>query len=67
LTGAFIASPFFTLNDHLGVAAMRVWMMPLFLQAAEALVFAWLHKQRLAEFVGKPEHRAPSAEVAQSA
>lgn len=66
-TAAFIPSAFFALNDRLWGPAMRVWMIPLFLQAAAALVFAWLQKRRLAEFVSEPADRAPSAEIAQSA
>ncbi len=66
-SAAFIPSAFFALNDRLWGPAMRVWMIPLFLQAATALVFAWLQKQRLAEFVSEPADRASSAEIAESA
>jgi len=66
-TAAFIPSAFFVLNDRLWGPAMRVWMMPLFLQAAAAFAFAWLHKQRLAEFITEPEGRVSSADIAQSA
>ena len=66
-TAAFIPSAFFALNDRLWGPATRVWMMPLFLQVAAAIVFAWLQKQRLAEFVSEPAGEAPSGEVAQSA
>jgi hypothetical protein len=66
-TAVFIPSAFFALNDRLWGPAMRVWMIPLFLQAAGALVFAWLHKQRLSKFGSHPADQGSSAEIAESA
>lgn len=50
-TAAFIPSAFFAIDQRTWAPASGAWMMALLSQAALALVFAWLHKLKLDEFV----------------
>jgi hypothetical protein len=67
-TAILVPTPLFSQGVDFWQEQRGLWIAALLLQAAAALVFAWLQRQRLAEFVNEPASRLPPpAEIAQSA